>query len=147
MPAMRERDGDLPILAQHFLDKFSREIQKDVRKISAYAMEVLGEYSFPGNVRELENIIERSVALETSNIVLPESLALSNFLKDRGRDERRHRDLTADGLNLDDIMAEIEREYLVKALDMANGSKQKAAELLGITFESFRYRLTKLNMT
>jgi len=95
----------------------------------------------------LENIIERSVALETSNIVLPESLALSNFLKDRGRDERRHRDLTADGLNLDDIMAEIEREYLVKALDMANGSKQKAAELLGITFESFRYRLTKLNMT
>ena len=82
MPPMRERDGDLPLLAQHFLEKYSRELGKDVKKISAYAMEVLGQYSFPGNVRELENIIERSVALETSSIVLPESLALSNFQKD-----------------------------------------------------------------
>lgn len=146
MPAMREREGDLPILSQYFLEKYSRELGKDIRKISSYAMEVLGQYSFPGNVRELENIIERSVALESSNIVLPESLALSNFQKNQGRDERRHRDLTASGLNLEEVLAEIEREYLIKALDMANGSKQKAAELLGITFESLRYRFAKLKM-
>lgn len=144
MPALREREGDLPILAQHFLEKYSRELGKDVRKISAYAMEVLGQYSFPGNARELENIIERSVALETSSIVLPESLALSNFQKERGRDDRRHRDLTEKGLNLDEIIAEIEREYIIRALDLSQGSKQKAAELLGLTFESFRYRLAKL---
>jgi two-component system response regulator PilR (NtrC family) len=146
MPAMRERDGDLPLLAQHFLEKYSRELRKDVRKVSAYAMEVLGQYSFPGNVRELENIIERSVALETSSIVLPESLALSNFQKDRSRDDRRQRDLTQKGIHLEEVMAEIEREYLIKALDLASGSKQRAAELLGITFESLRYRLAKQKM-
>ena len=69
MPPLREREGDLALLAQFFLEKYSRELGKDVKKISAYAMDILGQYAFPGNVRELENIIERSVALETSNIV------------------------------------------------------------------------------
>jgi two-component system, NtrC family, response regulator PilR len=146
MPAMRERDGDLPLIARHFLEKYSQELGKDVRKISAYAMEVLGQYSFPGNVRELENIIERSVALETSSIVLPESLALSNFQKGRAKDDRRHRDLTEKGLNLDEVMAEVEREYVLRALDISRGSKQRAADLLGITFESLRYRLAKLKL-
>lgn len=146
MPPLREREGDLPLLAQCFLEEYSRELGKDVRKISAYAMEVLGQYPFPGNVRELENIIERSVALETSNIVLPESLALSNLQKDKGRDDRRLRDLTPKGINLDDVMADIEKEYVLKALDVARGSKQRAAEVLGISFESLRYRLSKLRL-
>jgi two-component system response regulator PilR (NtrC family) len=73
MPPLRERDGDLPVLSQYFLEKYSHELGKDVKKISAYAMEILSQYPFPGNVRELENIIERSVALESSSIVLPEA--------------------------------------------------------------------------
>ena len=74
IPPLREREGDIPLLAQHFLEKYSLAMEKDIGKISAYAMSILKKYSFPGNVRELENIVERSVALETSNIVLPESL-------------------------------------------------------------------------
>jgi two-component system response regulator PilR (NtrC family) len=146
MPPLRERDGDLPLLAQYFLEKYSRDLGKDVRKISAYAMEVLGQYSFPGNVRELENIIERSVALETSSIVLPESLTLSNFQKEGDRGERRLWDLTPKGIQLEVVMAEIEKEYLMRALHMCSGSKQRAAELLGINMRSLRYRMEKLGL-
>lgn len=146
MPPLRERVGDLPLLAQDFLEKFSRELGKEVKKISAYAMDILREYSFPGNVRELENIIERSVALETSNIVLPESLTLSNLQRERTRENRRQKDLTQKGVNLDELLAEIEKDYILKGLELAHGSKQKAADLLGVSMRSFRYRLDKLGL-
>jgi len=146
LPLLRERDGDLPLLAQDFLEKYSREMGKEIRKVSAYAMDILGQYSFPGNVRELENIIERSVALETSNIVLPESLTLSNFREGPEKEMRRRSDLGPEGIELDRVIADIERDYILKAMEMAFGSKQKAARLLGITFDSLKYRLKKLNL-
>lgn len=79
LPPLRERAADIPLLAHFFLEKYSKAQHKDVRKLSAYALDILSRYHFPGNVRELENIIERSVALEQSNIILPESLRLADF--------------------------------------------------------------------
>jgi two-component system response regulator PilR (NtrC family) len=145
IPPLREREGDIPLLAQHFLEKYSLEMKKDIGKISAYALSILEKYAFPGNVRELENIVERSVALESSNIVLPGSLTLSNLRKGEGASEKsRKRVLDPRGIQLDEVMAEIEKSYVMQAMEMAEGSKQKAADLLGINLRSLRYRLEKL---
>jgi two-component system response regulator PilR (NtrC family) len=145
IPPLREREGDIPLLAQHFLEKYSLEMGKDIGKISAYAMSILEKYPFPGNVRELENIVERSAALETSNIVLPGSLTLSN-LRTGGEvsETSQKRFLDPKGIQLDEVMAEIEKRYVTQAIEMAKGSKQRAADLLGINLRSLRYRLEKL---
>jgi two-component system response regulator PilR (NtrC family) len=149
LPPLRERKSDLRILAQHFLDKYSREMDKEITKISSYAIDLLGKYDFPGNIRELENLMERSVALSTTNILLPDSLELSihkqrsiEGVEDRPFDlEEVHK-----GVALDDILEEIERAYLKKALELSNGNKKKAAELLGIPYRSFWHRADKLKI-
>ena len=147
MPPLRERKGDLRSLAQHFLDKYSKEMGKEVTKISSYALDLLSKYDFPGNIRELENLMERSVALSTTNILLPDSLALSIHKRrwiEGIKDRRFDLDEVAHGVSLDSILEEIERAYLLKALEVSNGNKNKAAELLAISFRSLRYRLDKL---
>jgi two-component system response regulator PilR (NtrC family) len=93
-------------------------------------------------VRELENIIERSVALETSNIILPENLHLSGALQESGR--FADADIPDDGLNLNEEVAKYEKHLIERALKKARGSKTKAAEMLQVSFDSLRYRIEKL---
>lgn len=144
LPPLRERREDIPLLSDYFVAKFRKTLNKDVRKISSYAMDILTNYDFPGNVRELENIIERGVVLESSSIILPDSLTLANYKKKGSLDlQPVNAALPPEGMDLDRYLAQIEKSLLDEALQRAQGVKLKAAELLGISFRSLRYRLLK----
>jgi two-component system response regulator PilR (NtrC family) len=166
LPALRERPADIPVLAHFFLEKYSRDQNKDVRKLSAYALDILSRYHFPGNVRELENIIERSVALEQSNIILPESLRLADFKQ--GPDPppiswrppppvspppapppaaaRYFGEISEllPGLppgGIDELIAGLEAYYFYRCLLSARGGRGRAAAALGISPWRLRTRL------
>ncbi|MFZ5775600.1 MAG: sigma-54-dependent transcriptional regulator [Thermodesulfobacteriota bacterium] len=156
MPPLRERKGDVPLLVDHFLKKYSALFGKEVGEISDYAMEVLMGYDFPGNVRELENIIERGVALESSNIILPESLTLSTHRRgqlSQTNDEQTlpaHQILPAEEdafrVGLEPYVVELEKRLLRQALERTGNSKTRAAELLKMSFRSFRYLVKKYDI-
>jgi len=146
-PALRERSEDIPALANHFLKKYNKRLTKNIEGISQEAMDTLKKYSYPGNVRELENIIERTVALEAGSSILPESLPpFVNTTSGRKVASSHEIEVTDEGLDLDKVMGQIEKEILIKAIHTAGGVKKKAAKLLNITFRSMRYRVEKYSL-
>lgn len=146
-PSLRERPEDIAALAVHFLKKYNDRLTKTVGGISAEAMEMLKKYDYPGNVRELENIIERTVALEGGATILPESLPpFVNTPSGRKMASTHEIQITEEGLDLDKVMGQIEKELLIKAIHAAGGVKKKAAKLLSITFRSMRYRVEKYSL-
>lgn len=147
LPPLRQRKADVPTLAEHFLKKYAKETGKDVRRISPKAMEYLIAYDYLGNVRELENIIERSVALESGQEVQVESLPGNVLHPDQHREKfsfkEAERQFDNGGIALDALVDAFEKDLLLKALDRTTGSRTKAARLLGISSRSMRYRLKK----
>ncbi|MGE0632023.1 MAG: sigma-54-dependent transcriptional regulator [Pseudobdellovibrionaceae bacterium] len=146
-PALRERRDDIPLLANHFLKKYNDRLGKNIGAISVEAMEMLKKYDYPGNVRELENIIERTVALEGGATILPESLPpFVNTPSGRKMASSHEIEIGPEGLDLEKVLGQIEKELLVKAIHTAGGVKKKASKLLNITFRSMRYRVEKYNL-
>ncbi len=145
IPPLRKRREDIPLLVQYFIEKYAKEFGKEVKRISAYALELLLRYPFPGNIRELENIIERSVALESSSLILPENLVIAEDGNGTA-DMVAAVDFSGGGIDLNRELERFEREIIRKALEKAKGSKTKAASLLGVSFPSLRHRIDKLNM-
>jgi len=147
-PSLRERRDDIAILAKHFLKKYNDRLNKNISGISQEALAVLKSYDYPGNVRELENIIERTVALEAGASILPESLP--PFVKTTSGTKQMVSsegiEITDEGVDLDKIVGQIEKELIIKAIHTAGGVKKKAAKLLNITFRSMRYRVEKYNL-
>lgn len=143
VPPLRDRREDIPILAQHFLERIAREHGKDVRSLHADAQRALAAYPFPGNVRELENIVERAVALAVSPII-----GLGDLPVEVGGAAAQPTpsliSLPEAGCNLDEVMSEVERRLILEALERSGGVRTHAAKLLGVTLRSLRYRLQKL---
>jgi two-component system response regulator PilR (NtrC family) len=139
LPPLRARRDDIPLLAEHFLNRVSREMGKSVTRISSEAMSRLVEYGWPGNVRELENVIERAVALETTPAVLAERLPEPLQAPPHAVPETR----LQEGFSLDAHLRSIESSLLRQALHQAGGDRTAACRLLGVTPRSLRYLLQK----
>lgn len=146
-PPLRDRSADIPILASHFLKKYNERLNKNISGISDEAMSTLKSYKYPGNVRELENIIERTVALEGGAVILPESLPpFVNTSSGRKMASSQEIEITDEGIDLEKVIGQIEKELLIKAIHKSSGVKKKAAKLLNITFRSMRYRVDKYGL-
>ncbi len=149
VPALRDRREDIPLLARHFLERFRNTTGKKIEGIEPKAMERLEAYDWPGNVRELENTIERAVALETEKRImlegLPERILMyyQNHFAERQVPEETTRLIPDGGLDLEKHISEIERAYLLGALECSGGVRVRAAELLHMTYRSFRHYAKK----
>jgi two-component system response regulator PilR (NtrC family) len=143
LPPLRDRPEDIPLLAQHFIRRFADEIGKEVEGMDGEAFDMLSTYGFPGNVRELENLIERAVALARGPVIgtalLPPTVTANPSTGPISR-------IDDEGVDLEALVATYERSLLSEALSKTGGIKKKAARLLGISFRSFRYRLEKLGL-
>jgi two-component system, NtrC family, response regulator PilR len=148
LPSLRERAEDIPLLAEHFVSRFASQMGKPIGGVSGAAMAALQAYSWPGNIRELENAIERAVALERSPSILIDSLPdqVGGAATPLSTPAPAVDSFPPAGFDLEQHVQEIEREYIAEALRRAGGVKVKAAELLGMSFRSFRYYTKKYNL-
>jgi two-component system response regulator PilR (NtrC family) len=146
VPPLRERREDVPVLAMHFLGKFARQMGKPVSRIDGEAMRALMAYDYPGNVRELENVMERATIIETKDVISMASLPPNVTKIDSPREWTAPvypEIFEVEGASLDAAVDRLEKELLLKALERAGGNKTEAAKLLNISFRSMRYRLDK----
>ena len=142
LPPLRNRRSDIPLLARHFVEEISDSMKKQVDGISAEVKRALLNYSFPGNVRELENLMQRAVTL-TQDSLIGMDVMPSHLQEDSFDEITQDLDVPEDGLDLEAMVEQLECRLIEKALDQTDGVKKEAAEKLGISFRSLRYRLDK----
>ncbi len=147
LPPLRERRSDIPLLANHALAKFARLADGRVKEISREAMEKLLDYSWPGNVRQLESAIERAILLCESDKIMPKDLpqeVLARKIPGRGGDRTRPEkfEIPAEGLNFE----QFERDLILQAMDKADWVIAKAAKMLGMSYRTLQYRLDKFGI-
>ncbi len=142
MPSLAARPEDIGVLAEHIIHKLNQRSPEIQTALSRDALDTLQSYSFPGNVRELENILERACALSDSNTIQADDLMLDNEFHAE-RIQRENINTSED--NIDSLLQRTEKEAIQNALEKTGGNKTKAAKLLGISFRSLRYKLTKID--
>jgi len=148
VPALRERRADIPLLAGFLLQRMALATEHPPHTLHASALEALAQYSFPGNVRELENILERACTLSSSDTILAEDLILPDKVPSTTPSPGKEKPVPLEALsgNLDNYLENIERDILTRALEDSRWNKTAAAKMLGISFRSLRYRLNKLDL-
>jgi two-component system response regulator PilR (NtrC family) len=147
LPPLRERREDLALLVDHFLRKFSAEHGRPLSGIDPDAMSALMGHSFPGNVRELENLIERAVTLAPGDRISADTLPTLSPMSTASAHASPPPGMPPEGLDLEKVVEDFERGIIIKALEHTRGNRTEAARLLGVTFRSLRYRLSKLGIS
>ena len=145
LPALRNRREDIAPLARFFTTRFAEEYHKPAT-LSPEALAALEVWDYPGNVRELQNIVERAVALSSGPSLVLEDLPDRVRIAATATASTADLSFPPDGVDIDDLLNQLERKWLLAALEGAGGNKTRAAQLLNITFRSFRYRLAKHGM-
>jgi two-component system response regulator PilR (NtrC family) len=146
LPPLRERRDDIPALAAHFLQKHSALEGKRLA-FSSEALRFIAEQEYPGNVRELENVVERAVALASEPYVVRADLQLGHGAEGDQQPAGDPLLLPAEGIDLDARLGTVERSLLLQALERTGGNRTSAAKLLGTSFRSLRYRLVKYGLS
>ena len=147
VPSLRERPEDIPVLVEHFIRQIARKWLIEIPTVSADAMQALLAYAFPGNVRELENILERAMTLCEGDMIRIDDLRLpEDSLHDELGEVTTGSHPGDDGLSLDPVLIEKEKEVINRALEKTRYNKTAAAKLLGISFRQLRYRIKKLGI-
>ncbi len=144
LPPLRRRREDIPLLVDFFIKKCSTGMGIEARRISVEAMRILESYHWPGNVRELENVIERALALSEGDTLTADDLPAQILEPTPPLGEAPS--LPAEGLNLEQYLDEIRKQLMAEALDRAAGVQTQAAEVLGMSFRSFRYYAKKMRL-
>lgn len=163
VPSLKDRKDDIPVLARHLLGRIAAEYEMSAPKISDEAMDALTDYPFPGNVRELENVLERAVTLCEDDVISIDDLSLTTSIPNSA-DADKHQDLLSEEGSLEDetteipnkipedvdsleaYLEDIEKNVIVEALEATRWNKTAAAKKLGISFRALRYRLKKLGL-
>jgi two-component system response regulator PilR (NtrC family) len=146
LPPLRDRKEDIPTLATHFLQKHSAREGKRLT-FSAEAVRFVAEQDYPGNVRELENVVERAVALASEPYVVRADLLGTQHTEDDAPLQPATPFLAPEGVDLDALLGHVERSLLVQALERTGGNRTNAAKLLKTSFRSLRYRLVKYGLS
>lgn len=146
VPSLRDRAEDVPLLCQFFLKKIAQDTALPPARLEPQALSKLSSYYFPGNVRELENILERAYTLCEGSVITAVDLSINGKPSSSKTSSEKPNNLNLNGQNLDEFLENIEKEILLNALDSCRWNKTAAAESLGISFRSFRYRLKKLGL-
>jgi len=146
VPPLRERRDDIELLAAHFLKKYAAAAQKSILRVGEEWLDNMRRYDWPGNVRELENTIERAVAMETTLELHVDLTADHSPVRAGSETNGNHPHVTADGLDFEKYVADIERSLIESALEQSGGVQTRAAELLKVSYRSFRHLLKKYNI-
>jgi two-component system, NtrC family, response regulator AtoC len=152
LPALRNRKGDIPLLAEHFLQQYNLQFRKKITRIDPLAIEMLMKYDWPGNIRELRNVLERAVILEPDNLLHIDSLPseinvileeeMQNVVSSGEARAFHSTEYPTEGASL----FEVEKQMLIKALEKAGYNQTRASKLLGISRDTLRYRMKKYSL-